>query len=267
MISITRNLARQLHTVFRRSLNLPTRGPGSPVTFQTGSNGLCVRARTHDAAVEYHIPGSHNDDEIVAPFELLNDCKGAKHDEVQLETTGGGQVIAGWTDGIPQVMQYDPPLQRDHKEFPVVPKEMAENPGSLMTALHHAMETADAEATRYATNYVQLDGNQGRIVATDGRHVLVQSGFTFPWNDQVLIPRRTAFGCKELSSNEPVLIGKSEDWATIQVGPWTFHLRIEKEGRYLATRILQQAGLRAKNVSGGYKTYELWNPASSGGMV
>jgi rhodanese-related sulfurtransferase len=30
---------------------------------------------------------------------------------------------------------------------------------------------------------------------------------------------------------------------------------------YLATRILQHAGLRAKNVSGGYKTYELWNPA------
>ena len=29
---------------------------------------------------------------------------------------------------------------------------------------------------------------------------------------------------------------------------------------YLATRILQQAGLQAMNVSGGYKTYELWNP-------
>ena len=88
MIWITRNLARQLHTVFRRSLNLPTRGPGSPVTFQTGSDGLRVRAKTHDAAIEYHVPGSRDNEEIVAPFELLNDCKGAKQDEVQLETTG-----------------------------------------------------------------------------------------------------------------------------------------------------------------------------------
>jgi NADPH-dependent 2,4-dienoyl-CoA reductase/sulfur reductase-like enzyme/rhodanese-related sulfurtransferase len=29
---------------------------------------------------------------------------------------------------------------------------------------------------------------------------------------------------------------------------------------YLATRILQQAGLPTKNLSGGYKTYKLWNP-------
>lgn len=31
---------------------------------------------------------------------------------------------------------------------------------------------------------------------------------------------------------------------------------------YLATRILQQAGFQVKNISGGYKTYQLWNPAS-----
>jgi hypothetical protein len=166
------------------------------------------------------------------PFELLNDCKGAKHDEVQLETTGGGQVVAGWNDGIPQVVQYDPPPQRDHEEFPVVPKEITENPGGLLTALHHAMEIADPDAVRYSLNHVQIDGAKGRIVATDGRNILVQDGFEVPWDDQLLIPRRTAFGCKELASNESVVIGKSEDCVTIQVGPWTFHLRIEKEGRF-----------------------------------
>jgi rhodanese-related sulfurtransferase len=33
---------------------------------------------------------------------------------------------------------------------------------------------------------------------------------------------------------------------------------------YLATRILLQAGLRAKNISGGYKTYRLWEPQAAG---
>jgi hypothetical protein len=208
------------------------------VTFHAGPDGIRVRAKTRDAAVEYQAPSSQDNDEIDAPFELLNDIKGAKQDQVQLETTGGGQVVAGWTDGIPQVMQYDPPSHHDSTKFPFLPEDMKQNPGSLLTALHHAVETADAEATRYATNYVQLDSNQGRIVATDGRQVLVQDGFEFPWDEQVLIPRRTVFACKELANNEPVLIGRSEDWVTIQVGPWTFHLLIEKEGRYPAVEDL-----------------------------
>ena len=32
---------------------------------------------------------------------------------------------------------------------------------------------------------------------------------------------------------------------------------------YLATRILQQSGFRAMNISGGYKTYKLWNPTTT----
>jgi rhodanese-related sulfurtransferase len=33
---------------------------------------------------------------------------------------------------------------------------------------------------------------------------------------------------------------------------------------YLATRILRQAGLRAANIGGGYKTYQLWHPNANG---
>jgi rhodanese-related sulfurtransferase len=32
---------------------------------------------------------------------------------------------------------------------------------------------------------------------------------------------------------------------------------------YIATRILRQAGFDAANVSGGYKTYELYNPKTA----
>jgi len=232
MIAITRKLAQQLQTVFRRAMNISTRAPCAPLTFQTGPEGLAIRSQTQDTAVEYRIPGSHDEEIIVAPFELLNDCKGTKQDEVKLETTGGGEVIAAWTDGIPQVTQYDPPPHVNGSEFPAVPEQMTEEPERFLMALHNAMETADAEAVRYTLNHIQLDGKRGRVVGTDGRHVFVENGFEFPWEDRVLVPQRTVFGLKDLADQETVSIGKTEDWVTIRVDPWIFHLRIEKEGRF-----------------------------------
>ncbi len=232
MITISRLLCRQLHTVFRRALNISTRGPGTSVVFCAGADGLSIRAQSHDGAVEYHLPGAHQKETLVAPLELLSDCKGAKQDDVSLEPASDGQVVASWNDGIPQIVQYSPPGPRGRTKFPSVPEKLVHAPPSLVPALHDAMETADPDAIRYAMNHIQLDGKGDRIVATDGRQVLVQTGIEFPWDTEILIPRRTVFACKELAADEPVFIGKTDDWATIRVRPWTIHLRIEKEGRF-----------------------------------
>ena len=58
MITITRRLAGQMRVVFRKALNL-TRGSGPALHFTTGPDGIRVRARLGDAAVEYHGPGGH----------------------------------------------------------------------------------------------------------------------------------------------------------------------------------------------------------------
>ena len=73
MIEITRRLAMQLRPVFRQALNLSTRGILPPLTFQAGPDGLRVRSRLHDAAVEYHVPGDYPVEQIPVPFELLSD--------------------------------------------------------------------------------------------------------------------------------------------------------------------------------------------------
>ena len=41
--------------------------------------------------------------------------------------------------------------------------------------------------------------------------------------------------------------------------PIAIYCQVGQRG-YLATRILQQAGLSAANIGGGYKTYRLWQP-------
>jgi len=68
-------------------------------------------------------------------------------------------------------------------------------------------------------------------VATDGRHILFQEGFQFPWQDSVLLPRTTFFGCKEWPQGEPIQIGATERTVALLSGLWTIHCR-RAEGRF-----------------------------------
>ena len=72
------------------------------------------------------------------------------------------------------------------------------------------------------------------MAATDGRQVLIEDGFDFPWDDEALIPRSKFFGSKDLPQDKPVAIGKAGDWVAVRVGPWTVCLKIEKGKRYTA---------------------------------
>jgi hypothetical protein len=57
-------------------------------------------------------------------------------------------------------------------------------------------------------------------VGTDGRQLLVQGGFSFPWDEDLLVPALPAFGCRELPRDEPVSLGRKGDHVTLEVGPW-----------------------------------------------
>jgi hypothetical protein len=104
--------------------------------------------------------------------------------------------------------------------------------------LAEATNTTDADSIRYATNCVQLRGKAGKIVATDSRQLLVQSGFSFPWDDDLLVPRSSLFTYRQLPIDVPLCIGRSDNWLTLQTGPWTFHLAIDKERRFPRTEDL-----------------------------
>ena len=230
MITITRLMARQVRAVFSRCLSSASRGPFSPVTFCADNNGLTIRAKSHDAAIEFHQPGDFAGEQFAVPFDILKQCEGSKADDVTLELIDQ-RVAVQWSDGgIPQVVQVD--VESTDEDFPVVPSEIAANDARLVTALRDAAATADNNATRYALNCLQLQGKQGKIAATDGHQLLVQDGFEFPWADDVLIPARRVFASRELDSGEPVEVGKSDDWVCFRVGPWTLQFKVEKESRF-----------------------------------
>ena len=233
MITITRRLAMHLRAVFRRALNLSSRGFGPALFFETGPGGIRVRTRFGAVAVEYHAAGELPEEQMWLPFEFLSDVEARKDDPVQLEVQGDGHVVAGWRDGnVPQMVQYDLVKSSDTDDFPGVPEKLTENPPRLLTALHDAMLTADPAPIRFATDHIQIRGKSGAVVATDGRQMLIQDGFEFPWEDPILIIRTKCFGTKELPQDEPVAIGRTDDWVAVRVGPWTIWLKIEKERRF-----------------------------------
>lgn len=229
MITISRALARRLRIAFSRGLGITARQPGPAVEFQTDNQRLVIRVQNDEIAIEYREPGEHTPQQFAVPFELLRRSEGTKNELVTLETSG--EIIhANWTDaGIPQAAQFE---TLEFGEFPSLPEQMVANPSQLAEALRDATETADKEANRYALNHLRLRGSDGQIAATDGRQLLVQDGFTFPWDDELLIPANRLLTTSTLAGGEAVEIGRTDDWVTLRSGSWSVWLRIEKTARF-----------------------------------
>lgn len=231
MIQLTRSLARRLKAVFRRAITDTGRGSvHAPVLLHAGPEGLRIRIASSEVAVEYHDPFPRESDAAIVPFTCLSDWEGRTDDPVQLEATGGNEVLATWNDNsVPQMVRYDMPEVQ--YPFPDIPASFTENPPDLARALHDTMQTAAPESTRYALQCVQLRGS-GKIVGTDGSQMLLETGFDFPWDDDLMIPRRTVLGSGELRRGSNVQVGKTDDWVCFRIGSWSFFFAINKEGRF-----------------------------------
>jgi len=231
LITISRLLARQIRNVFRRAMSLSRKNVNLPIQVEVGPKGLRIRAVSSTAAVEFHDPSPVETATACIPFELLSECEGPKHDTVVLFPKPDGQVEARWENGrIPVIRQYHCELTAD--AFPAIPAELLESSPSLLKAIAEAVEVTDQQSSRYALGHVLLDGSKGHIGATDGRQLLLQSGFQFPWQDEVLVPGSSVFGCKELAGYESVSLSKSDTNVVFRIGPWTLAFPIPKDARF-----------------------------------
>jgi hypothetical protein len=131
---------------------------------------------------------------------------------------------------VPHARDYDPGKAAP-SPFPEWPDGAAANGPELLAALGEAMRTAACDTGRYALSHVLLRGGKGEVVATDGRQLLIQGGFSFPFADEVLVPRVMLFGARGLPAGE-VLVARSADHVLFRVGPWTVALAIAKGGRF-----------------------------------
>lgn len=228
-IEMSRRLLKRIRVVFAKALNLtsPSRAPA--VTFQSSENHTYVQIVGTDAAVRYRLEGRNDFTPFAVPFEFLKRCEGTKDQPLSLSLEPDA-VVASWEDGgIPQTERC---AGGDPVEFPALPEDFTSNPPGLLTALREAVNTTDRFSSRYALNCLRLRGAGGQIAATDSYQLFAQSGFDFPWDEDLLMPASRALACPDFDTNDAVEIGKTDDWVAIQSGPWTIQLRLEQDRRF-----------------------------------
>ena len=98
--------------------------------------------------------------------------------------------------------------------------------------MHEAKLTVSTILRGEITVADSIAAKKGEVVATDGKQLLIQRGFAFPWTDDVLVPKLSVFGSREVSSNAPVAIARTDKQVVVRVDPWTFCLTIDSDSRY-----------------------------------
>jgi len=233
LLTITRYQAQRLRSVLRRAFG-NVRGASPMLGFIANAEGLTVKSMFGDVAVEWQGPSVPNPSPraLWLPFQFLADCEAKNDDLVTIEVDNTG-VTAQWTDrGVPQLMRYNYAAPPDTKKFPTKPAKFVENPQELLEAFTAATEICDPASARYALGHIQLVGNQGSIIASDGRQLLIQHGYRFPWTDDVLVPRSKVFALPAIPHDQPVRVGKTGDWVAIGIGDWTIYLAVNTTGKF-----------------------------------
>ena len=206
MIRIPRSVLRQFQLALKRSLSSRFPRLHQWIVLEAAKDKLTIQAQHIDAAISFHMPAQHAPEVVALPALALEEAAG-KEGIVTWERQGE-RVIARWDEaGIPRVVEYDTTDPAKLPPFPPLPTTFVTNPPVIIKALDDAMHSTAVDSVRYATGKVQLRGS-GEIVATDGKQLLMQKGFKFPWKDNVLVARMLFFGAGVLPDDTPVKIGR-----------------------------------------------------------
>ena len=236
MITFSRRQARRLRTVFRRhALGITHKGAVPPlVLVPDPAVGLRVRHHQPQLAVETVLRCPQGvQPPLCLPLDALTDLEGSEDAPIVLEAPGANQVMARWEDrGIPQVKEFPTTEFASLPPFPGLPDSWESCPAGTLDILAEAAATTDGGSTRYALGCLQLRGATGQVIATDGRQILVQGGFAFPWDVDLLVPPTSLFGGRGLSHDQPVQIGRTESHVALRIGDWTLWLTIRTDARY-----------------------------------
>jgi hypothetical protein len=197
---------------------------------KTGANGLVVSAAMFGLGIRYRLDGSFPEHEFWLPFEFLKETEGNRNDAVLLDPTSDGVDVQWVVDSVPHTRTF---LVEDAPDAITLPEvDFTGNPPELLVALKEAARTCDHSSTRYALSCIQLRGEAGEVVATDSHQLLVEGGFQFPWDDNVLIPGSKLLTHREFLTGDSVKIGRAEDVVVLNVGPWTAWMSIEQDRRF-----------------------------------
>jgi hypothetical protein len=209
------------------------RGMWPVVLCRTDKGGLVLQARREHVALRFRLESQGEPDEIAFPGQLLSEIEGRDKTPVILETLSATRCQARWLDaGVARMCDFDMVPPDRVPNLPEPPRQMQPMQPEFLTALAHAAATAATESVRYALQHIQLRGQAGEVVATDGHQLLLQNGFSFPWPDDILVPALPIFCHRDMPREEPCAVGRTKSDVALRIGPWTFLLALDGKGRF-----------------------------------
>lgn len=233
MLTIPRSALQCFRAVCRRAgVRKVRRSAGPVITMLGNTDGYRLQILTRDLAIEYAAAISGPEITVRLPLEALDTCAGRRDEPVTFHVEADGRVELRWIDrGVPRRSEYSQPPTIEESP-PTTPTSFVANDGELWKALGDAVTCTDDESKRYALGCLQLCGGSGRIEATDGRQALVQTGYRFNWEENLLVPGNKLLGCADIKPSDTIDIGRTEDWVGLRIGPWLIQLRIQKDARF-----------------------------------
>ena len=205
---------------------------------RTGPKGLSFEAVLRETAVRFEVPGNHPEVSIAFPASLLSKMEGHGNELVNLEERQPGEGRVSWSvNGRASVLDFPtlrPKQTEPHPGFPPMPARSV-NPGEyFQLALNEASITSSKSYSNRFAGKIQLRGKPGQVVATDSRQLLVQSGFKFPWIEDLMVAGLGIWDSRELGDGPVAVGGAAKEYVFVRIGGWSFALTIDTTMRFPA---------------------------------
>jgi len=235
MIALSRRVARRFRAAARKCGD--GRGPAPPVVLRTSEGRVNLTVAYPNVTLEYDGPAPADtgtaDATLIVPMGVLDAVGGAGDDPVTFACGPKLTGTASWTErGDARSVPVEFLLPGKQHEPRDRPKEMTDVPARFLSALHEAGRTSSREDGRFALSRVQVRGQKGRVIATDGKIAVLFSGFTFPFAEDVLVPAVPLFGCPEVRDESPVRVGRTASHLVVTLGGWTAWLAVAPTGKF-----------------------------------
>jgi hypothetical protein len=233
VIEIPRRLALRYRAVLRRCLaDQEARGSWPVLVARADDTGLTLEAREGGVGLRYRLEGSRPPDAIAFRSNVMADFEGRTDEPAVLEQVAFGKGQVRWAEGgEARVLDVETVTPDSVPPFPDVPRRFTPLPDNALTVLTEASRTAGLDTGRLALSRLLLRGRSGEVVATDGRQLLRQA-LPLPWQEDVLVPRVSVLGCRELAAAGPAAIGRTRQHVMVRVGPWLLALAIDADSRF-----------------------------------
>ena len=201
------------------------------VSFVSCTDGLQFIAYGGEAVLSMTIPTEEAVEPFTLPWAAIKELASKKHDNVELNVEGNNVSVTYLIGGVPQHRSF-PSLGLTDKRLPNMPDNTVAHSLSLLDALTDAGKCVDPENSKYSLGAVCLRGSKAQIASTDGRQALIQDGFAFHSENDVLCPVSKIFASRELREfADTVRVGFEDDWIYFQIGTVKLWLK-QIEGKF-----------------------------------